>query len=541
MGAIGTMAMMKRILIITLISAAALTTALPSYAVNKLEGFYEVEASFQRQEQKWRFGPPGGEGMPRHYLELKWLSWPSDKLEMYYKLRAQSNRDDGLTKEVEYKRPEYLSAEGHLKLHGDLWETYIFARQNRFWINDDPLLKLVDQNKLKNDSWGPQSSGIRADFWETSLGPINGLKGTFIYSDDGGTYNWSSDQTETVANGTDNLIIRLQKNSFESRLEIGAMFLRKDWTNTSVGREYINMSYNQIGAVDISFYPRNFVSSGLSLGPLKLENSSWIVQYAISDDPYQIATSDVRTNENKFAFSAEMRNLKLRDFFFHAWYNDFGENFRDYMSYRFDDAREFNRRQIHAEAIYLVPKKAITATLSYDFYKKRIIDEEGGGLRPTTNWYADLYIEFIKGFKGRVAYSSWHGFDGSGEVFDFIRYPNWYADLSVENRLVKVRVQGRIRDWGTFRQVWAFGYDMEFNATGKLKGYFRILNVNEETEARSTLFAQIRYDIGFGSELFLEYGNPGHSEHLVRTDYFVNEGSGDRLDHVIKTFMKIYF
>ena len=98
--------------------------------------------------------------------------------------------------------------------------------------------------------------------------------------------------------------------------------------------------------------------------------------------------------------------------------------------------------------VYLVPKKAITATLVYDYYKKRIADEEGGGLRPTTNWYADLYIEFIKGFKGRIAYSSWYGFDGSGEVFDFIRYPNWYADLSVENRLVKVRVQGRIRGLG---------------------------------------------------------------------------------------------
>ena len=211
------------------------------------------------------------------------------------------------------------------------------------------------------------------------------------------------------------------------------------------------------------------------------------------------------------------------------------------MSYRFDDAREYNRRQVHAEAIFLVPKKAITATLTYDYYRKRIIDEEGGGLRPTTNWYGDIYIEFIKGFKSRIAYSSWHGFDASGEVYDFTTYPNWYADLSVENRLVKVRVQGRIRDWNTFRQIWAFGYDMEFNATGKLKGYFRILNVNEKTEARATLFAQIRYDIGYGAEFFLEFGNPGQSEHLVRTDYFVSEGSGDRLDNVLKAFMKLYF
>jgi hypothetical protein len=319
------------------------------------------------------------------------------------------------------------------------------------------------------------------------------------------------------------------------------MFLRKDWTNTSVDREYVPKSYNQVGAIDVSFYPREFFERGFSLGPINLENTSLIAQYAVSNDPFQIETSDIRTNDNKFAFSAEVRNIQFDNFIVHAWYNDFGENFRDYMSYRFDDAREYNRRQVHAEASYLVPREAITWTVSYDYYRKRIIDEEGGNFRPTTNWYTDLYIEFIHGFKGRIAYSSWHGFDGSGEVYDFTTYPNWFADLSVENKLVKVRIQGRIRDWNTFRQIWAFGYDMEFNATGKLKGYFRILNVNEETEARATLFAQIRYDIGYGAELFLEYGSPWHSEHLVRTDSFVNEGSGDRLDHVLKAFMKLYF
>ncbi len=82
---------------------------------------------------------------------------------------------------------------------------------------------------------------------------------------------------------------------------------------------------------------------------------------------------------------------------------------------------------------------------------------------------------------------------------------------------------------------------MEFNATGRLKGYFRILNVNEKTEARSTLFAQLRYDIGYGAEFFLEYGNAYDSEHLVRTDNFVNEGSGARIDHVLKAFLKLYF
>lgn len=527
-------------LLLLLIASACLVQDAP--AVNKLEGFYEVETSFQRVEKNWRFGPPGGDGMPRHYLELKWLSWPTDRLEMFYKLRVQSNRDEGLTQEyVEWKQPEYLAAEGHMRFHGDKWESFIFARQNRFWIHDEPLLQLVDQNKMKNDNWGPQSSGIRADFWDTKIGPVAGLGGTFIYSDDGGTYNWTSEQENIEANGADNLVARLRKKSFSDRLEVGAMYLRKDWTNTGVGREWVNQSYNELASFDISFYPRNLRETGLSIGPVNLENSSWIMEYAVSDDPYQIATSEVRSDENKFALATEVRNIRISDLIIHAWYNNFGENFRDYLSYRFDEAREFNRKQYHVEGIYLVPNEAITATVSYDYYEKRIVDEEGGELRPTHNLYSELYIEFIKGFKGKIAYSRWHGFDQSGEVFDFFTYPNWYADLSVENRLVKVRIQARIRDFDTFREVYAWGYDMEFNATGKLKGYFRILNVNEKTEARSTVFAQLRYDIGYGAEFFVEYGNPWHSEHLARTDHFVNEGSGDRIDHVLKAFLKLYF
>ena len=532
---------MKRTCAWITFAVLAATAAVPVRAVNKLEGFYEAEASFQRVEQRWQFGPGSGEGQPRHYLELKYLTWPYTNLEGFFKLRAQSNRDEFLSPDIEYKNPPYLAAEGHLKLRGEHWETYIFARQNRFWIHDEPLLRLVEQDKLKNDNWGPQSSGIRADFWNIALWKLDGIGGTLIYADDGGTFNWTDDPANEVADGTDNLILRLRKNSFGNRLELGTTFLRKDWTNTNVSKHFLGTSFNEIYAFDISFYPRNIFSGGTRLGPLNLENASFITEYAQSRDPFQVETSDIRSNKNRYAFAAEIRNVRLQNLIIHAWYNDFGENFRDYMSWRFDDGREFNRQQHHIEGIYLFPKKAITAVVSYDFYKKRIVDEEGGNLRPTYNLYSELYIEFINGFKGKIAYSRWHGFDAAGEVFDFFTYPNMVAELSVENRLAKVRVQGRVRDFNTFREVFAYGFDMEFNATGKLKGYFRILNVNEETEARATVFAQVRYDIGWGAEFFVEYGDPWKSEHLVHTDHFVNEGSGDRIDHRLKMFLKLYF
>ena len=221
----------------------------------------------------------------------------------------------------------------------------------------------------------------------------------------------------------------------------------------------------------------------------------------------------------------------------HGWYFDAGENFRDYLSSRFDDGREFNRKTKHVEGIWFVPRKAITAKVAYDKLEKRIEDEIGGGLRPQTSVYGELYVEFINGFKGKVAHRSWRGFDASSEVNDFFTYPDWFAEVSVENFLAKIRLQGRIRDAGTFREVTAFGFDMNVNITDRLKGYLRMLNVNEEIEARQTMFAQLKYELGYGANFFFEYGDAGQSDNIVYTDWFVNDGNNDNLkDRVALSF-----
>lgn len=529
---------MKRLLGIVILAATLGAAVGEAPAISKLEGFYEVHAAMERQDNKWR-----APGRANQYLELKFLSYPYTDFESYFKLRSSSSHDEFLTPvPIENKTPPFLAAEGHLKLRRQKWETFLFYRQNRAWIHDEPLLNLVDQDKIKNDSWGPQASGIRGDFWDTKLWKMGGLGGTLVYFDDGGTFNWTDDPDNAVADGTDNFILRLRKNSWKERLEFGSTYLRKDWTNTSVSQDYLRDSYNDVLEFDVSFFPRQLVETGLEVGPLSLESSSWIAEYAMSRDPFNTETVDIRSKDNQYALATEVRDLRLFDnLIVHGWYNRFGENFRGYMSRRFDEDRNFNRQQHHVEGILLVPRKSITATVAYDRHKKLIVDEEGGGLRPTTNWYSELYVEFINGFKGKVSYNRWRGFDGSGEIFDFFTYPNWFAELSVENRIAKVRVQGRIRDFDTFREVFAYGYDMEFNATGKLKAYFRVLNINEETEARSTVFAHLRYDMGFGAEFFVEYGEPSQSDNLVNTDWFVNEGNNDRTIERLRTFLKIYF
>ncbi len=511
----------------------------PAWAENKIEGYYEAEFSAQKNDSRWHVGAPGENGMPRHYAELKFLSWTNDHFETYLKIRAVSNHDDDRSPGIDYFAPPWFSGEGHLKLRQKKYEAYLFYRQNRFYINDEPLLRLVDDNKLKNDDFGPKAQGLRFDFWDTDFLGISGLGGTFITSDNGGTFNTNG---VDVPNGDNSWIGRLRRKSWDDRIESGLMFVRKDWTDTSQENweELLGLMYNNIYSADVAFSPHDLVTTGLHLGPLNLEQTRWTAEYAVSEQPYDVEVFDSGTAHST-ALALEMRDLHVSDFTLHAWYNDFGEDFRDYTSNRFDGAREYNRVQKHAEGFWLVPRKSVTAKVTYDHYRKRIADEPGGGLRPTTEWYGELYMEYINGFKTRFAYKQWHGFDQALEVNDFATYPDWFGELSVENTVAKVRMQGRIHDAGTFRQVSVYGFDMSVNLTDHLKAYLRAMNVNEETEARHTIFGQLKYDIGWGAEIYFEYGDAGQSDNLVFTDWFVSEGSNDNLRDRFKMLVKAWF
>jgi len=496
----------------------------PAAAATKMEGYYSVYTSAELSDRNWHFG------MPAHYAELKFINTHSQNVESFVRLRVNANNDDDRTTFAEYYTPPWIAAEGHVKFRTDHTETILFNRQNHFWINDEPLFRLIEDWKVKNDNWGPQSQGVRFEFWDAKpLGFLGNWGGTLIYSDNGGTYDWGEAYPE-VADGDDSVIVRLRNRNWGDRLVGGLTFLRKDWTDTSSeeNRDRYKWMHNMVYAADLAFFPHDLVETGLHLGPIDFEQSRWTVEAAFSETPWREHVLNEPT-DNSYLFGAEVRDIHIDKLILHAWHFDFGENFRDYLSGRFDDSREFNRVQNHVEGIFFVPRKAITAKLSYDHYRKRVADEPGGGLRPSESIYAEMYVEFIKGFKGRVAYNRWHGFDASSEINDFFTYPGWFGEVSVENFLAKIRLQGRVRDVGTFRQVTAFGFDMNVNITDRLKAYIRMLNVNEETEARHTMFAQLKYDLGFGAEFYFEYGDAGQSDNIVYTDWFVQESNGDNL------------
>jgi len=559
------MARTTRQMLTAFLAGVTLLAPLWARAENKVEGYYEAEVAAEKNDGKWRVGPPGSNGMPRHYAELKFWSWPNDKFEIFAKLRAESNRDDDRTTTVEYYTPPWFSGEGHLKLRQNKYEAYLFYRQNKFFINDQPLLRLVEDGNLKNDDWGPKAQGVRIDAWEGEILGIKNLGATVIISDNGGTFQSSVAQRDEngdiiyqenpdgsqgdavtdpidIANGDDNKIFRARHNVWDRRIESAVMYIRKDWTDTSRDdwRDLQSLMYNDVFSFDVAFSPRNLTETGLRLGPINLEQSRWTTEMAWSRRPYQEQVfGDSRYHAHALAF--EVRDIHVGDMTFHSWHNDFGENFRSFMSNRFDGGHEYNRVETHAEAIYLVPLKSVTTKVTYNQQRKRVVDEPGGGLRPSREWYGEVFMEFINGFRARFAYKNWHGFDTNAAVIDFATYPDWFGEISVENFLAKVRLQARIHDAGTFRQVTIYGFDMSVNLTDRLKGYLRALNVNEETEARHTVFAQLKYDIGWGAEVYFEYGDAGQSDNLAYNDWFTNPDNGDNLRDRFKLLVKAWF
>jgi hypothetical protein len=446
---------------------------------------------------------------------------------------------------VDYYAQPWYSAEGHIKLRQNKSEAFIFYRENRFYINDDPLLRLINDGALKNDSYGPQAQGVRFDFWESEVFGVPNLGGTFIISDNGGTFfhnveiDPQTGEALTFRVGDNSYVGRLRHKGFKGRLESGLMFVRKDWTDTSDDQwtDQFKYMHNHVFAVDLAFSPRELVYPSLKLGPVDLEQTRWTVQAALSTAPYE---EEVRNFdlENQRAWAAEVRDIHVDDVTIHAWYHDLGEGYRNFSNFE-----GYNKIRKHVEAIWLVPRKAITAKVAWDYETKRVEDDAGGGLRPSESWYGELYIEYINGFKSRFAYKNWHGFDADLDVNEFRDYPDWFGEVSVENFLAKITLQGRVRDAGTYHQVTAFGFDMAVNLTDNLKGYIRALNVNESTEARHTLFAQLKYDIGWGSEVYFGYGDAGQSDNLVYNGWFVGDGpgQGDNLRDRFNFYVKAWF
>ena len=179
---------------------------------------------------------------------------------------------------------------------------------------------------------------------------------------------------------------------------------------------------------------------------------------------------------------------------------------------------------------YRVPRKAINLkgwryrNKPHKFTSEKKPFEESGG---------EIYVEFVHGFKGRVEYKRHVNKDGV--------WPNAIFEVSGENNVVKVRTQFRIKDIGTKYEVRVFGFEANANLTEKWKFYTRLLLVDEKTEARETVFAQLQYTGWRSAEFFIEFGEWGQSNDLVNTEWFISHENSSTTSRVFKSFLRLYY
>lgn len=459
----------------------------------RLEGYTEFFTQLDGNSRVWRLENPQLLG------ELRLLSSPWGNTEAFIKLQALSNRWD----REKWENFLFLK-EAHIKFRGNNIEAYAFTGQDRFWLNE-PLLNMLSNDIIKDDDYGPKAQGLRLDFWG-----IKGFGGTCFYSDKSTQYPVTYRAGDSVS--TDDFVAaRLRKAFLKDRLTIGSTYGRKDY---STGER----NYDQVAGLDIN------IALGEVMGPLSRFGSFTFVGEVGGN------FSGWLSDKTPIGWKAEVRDIGIGPLTLIANTYDYDDNFYTLGLARGDvwDDNDYHGHYLQAD--YRIPRKAINLkgwryrNKPHRFTTEKKPFEETGG---------EVYVEFVHGFKARVEYKRHVNKDGI--------WPNAIFEVSGENNVVKIRTQFRIKDIDTNYEVRVFGFEANANLTEKWKFYTRLLLVDEKTEARETVFAQLQYTGWRNAEFFIEFGEWGQSNDLVNTEWFISHENSSTTSRVFKSFLRLYY
>jgi len=466
-----------------LATALLLALAPPAPAITTLEGYSDLMTEISSSGGG---DPSWGLENPRLYAELRLKTSPWTDIDTFLKFAAESNRwvDD-------VKATELFLKEGRIRFRGSKVETHVFTRQDRFWLNE-PLLGVLDQGRVKDDSYGPRAQGVRMDFWDTY-----GFQGAMFYSDTSYDYDYRGG--------------RLTSNVIGNRIVLGTTYARCDYAD-----------FDEVIAVDSELIVGELLPSLRRFGRV-----TWATEFGRN------TSRDAREpgDEGRNGFKTELRDIKVGPFRFLGSYEDIGEIFYTNELSSGDNRNKNGYTRYYAEAQYRVPTKAVNLKgWTYKEEPKEGPDAEEGTRQ---EWGTEAYLEFVNGFTGKVEYKVHENRYGV--------WPNLFTEITGENRLVKLVLQYRIKDIDADYELTAYGFGVNVNLSDNWKFYARVLNVDELTESRQTAFAQLRYLGWSGAEFFVEYGNPDHSNDFTNDGDFVNHDSGTTTQQVFKAFVRIYY
>ena len=484
------------------------------HAQIRLEGYFEsvFGTKYESDSFNWNVWDPDFK------VEFRLFAHPIANSEAYVKFYGDKWNEHGQMTD----HSEAILAEAHLsyrqELNGRGFNAVLFSRENNHYWTDGSLLNVLNSGSVNNDGNG---QGVRFDLWE----PWGG-SATYVFSD------FSQGDSDDIH------LVRLRQNFLKNKLRTGMFYQRK---NYGIGDKN---SYNQVFAFDehaeVGNYQINFEMAFSSV-PSEQEIKDTLKYYRDQSSEY-FKDGDYISGLREFfkgnvAAKMEFRGFRIGTPKIGYWFINpgvwtYGKCYRNYMGDNKSD--EYG---IWVNSYYFVPQRAITFTLNYWQHKKLEGEEypTGVSLDPVTNLYAEAYIEFVNGFKGKVYYNKkdevWHGKE--------YKHNDFFAELSVENRLAKLLTQFKIKDIGETWEKQIAGIECAVNLSDRWRAFARGLVVNDRVGSRMSFFGELQYRIGGNSELYLQYGPSWYGGYgLVNDDSFV---SGGTMQDEIRVVFKAWF
>jgi len=455
---------------------------------------------------------------PDYKTELRLWTSPISNSEAFVKLYADKWNSSGQMMD----HTEALLSEAHIsyrqETRGRGFAAILFTRENNHYWTDGSMLNVLNTGSVNNDGNG---QGVRIDIWEQWGGSAS-----YVFSD------FSQGESDDIH------LLRLRQSFWDEKFKTGLFFQRKNYGSGA------KKEYNQVIATD---------------DKIRFSNYQFNIEFAVSTVPSEQELSDTNKSHHgesweKFktgdvvdgfrelfksdvAAKCELRGLKLGSSDVGYWFIKpgvwcYGKGYRNYMG-----ENKYDECGLWVDSYYMLPRRAITFTLNYFQYKKieSKIFSTGKSLEPVTNLYAEIYLEFVNGFKGKIYYNKkdevWHG--------EKYKHYDFFTELSVENRLAKLLTQFKIKDINEVNEKQIAGIECSVNLTEHWKAFVRGLVANDRVGARVNFFGELLYRIGGNSELYLQYGPSWYGAYgLVNDDSFI---SGGTMQKELKLVLKTWF
>lgn len=524
---------MTRILRSLLLTALLLLPDAPGFALTKLEGEYQIQIDARKQDRNFPWDYDYNIDDSFGLVQFRIFSQPRPDTEAYLKIEEDFHRGNNPG-----YRPAFQFRESHLRYrldrNGRGFDTYLFHRENRYWV-ENHLIEVVRGDNVKNDD---NAQGIRTDMFG-----YLGTDVTYIYSDFSGQSN--NQTTSDPANPVDTddaHIFRARRSFLGNAIRTGVTYNRRVEgelrLNESGHTEVFagDFAYNR-GATDVRIEYATSRSHAIDRADsIAVPDGVWTRGTGFRSPTLGDFFRPHRWFPDDATFKAELRSISvgtpgLGYYNVAPYYWSAGPDYSNPLGDGLNDEHGY-----WLNSWYLLPERAITLSANYGSWKNEVFQQ-----KDITELYLEIYTEYVNGFTSKIFHRRKRTKDyaaiGGPEV---TRNYDLFAEVQVESRLAWMRIQAKIKDFDTENRKDLASLETSVNLTNTVKMYNRFTFGNDPARLRESFFAELQYRPRPGMEMFLSYGPwwIGDSDNPV--DDGDLEGGTQNKD-ILKFTMKGYF